>query len=220
MELVTSFQKIDPAFSQSHPFYCLIQVASNNDPEVVPEDSERLLQFIESVTDNILDGIVPQGETQAKHIWALRENIALANNSYGYTLKYDVSLGSDSFYEIVKATRNQYAQSSEFTSQEKEAIRTVGYGHIGDGNLHLNVSIPGHEDKDLQDRLQGTIEPFVMDFVRKARGSVSAEHGVGMQKASFLEYSKSKPMIDYMKRIKNVFDPEGIMNPYKVLPNE
>jgi len=59
-----------------------------------------------------------------------------------------------------------------------------------------------------------------MDFVRRARGSVSAEHGIGSQKTSFLEYSKSKPMIEYMRRIKNVFDPNGIMNPYKVLPAE
>ena len=59
-----------------------------------------------------------------------------------------------------------------------------------------------------------------MNFVKNARGSISAEHGIGFQKASFLEYSKSKPMIEYMRRIKQVFDPNGIMNPYKVLPNE
>ena len=57
-----------------------------------------------------------------------------------------------------------------------------------------------------------------MDFVKEHKGSVSAEHGIGFQKTSFLEYSKSKPMIDYMKKIKHVFDPNGIMNPYKVLP--
>ena len=57
-----------------------------------------------------------------------------------------------------------------------------------------------------------------MGFVKAAKGSVSAEHGVGLQKTSFLEYSKSQPMIEYMKRIKGAFDPNGIMNPYKVLP--
>lgn len=82
------------------------------------------------------------------------------------------------------------------------------------------MSVPGYENKELNDQLSSLVEPFVMDFVRKARGSVSAEHGIGSQKTSFLEYSKSKPMIDYMRRIKTVFDPTGIMNPYKVLPSE
>ena len=59
-----------------------------------------------------------------------------------------------------------------------------------------------------------------MSFVKEHKGSVSAEHGIGSHKVSFLEYSKSKPMIDYMKKIKNVFDPNGIMNPYKVLPQD
>jgi len=78
--------------------------------------------------------------------------------------------------------------------------------------------VPGYENKDLQNRVSKVVEPFVMDYVRNVRGSVSAEHGVGFQKTSFLEYSKSAPMIEYMKRIKQVFDPHGIMNPYKVLP--
>jgi len=95
---------------------------------------------------------------------------------------------------------------------------TTGFGHIGDGNLHLGVSLKGYGDQELKDKVSSIVEPFVMDFVKKARGSVSAEHGVGFQKTSFLEYSKTKPMIEYMKRIKSVFDPNGIMNPYKVLP--
>lgn len=93
-----------------------------------------------------------------------------------------------------------------------------GYGHIGDGNLHLNVTIPGYDNPEFQDKLNNIVEPFVMNFVRHARGSVSAEHGVGFQKSGFLEYSKTQPMIMYMQKIKDVFDPNGIMNPYKVLP--
>ena len=57
-----------------------------------------------------------------------------------------------------------------------------------------------------------------MEYVRHHKGSISAEHGIGLQKTEFLEYSKTRPMIDYMKKIKGVFDPNGIMNPYKVLP--
>ena len=84
----------------------------------------------------------------------------------------------------------------------------------------MNISIPGYNDKELEEKITRVVEEFVMSFVKSVRGSVSAEHGVGLQKTSFLEYSKSKQMIEYMQRIKNVFDPNRIMNPYKVLPNQ
>jgi len=81
-------------------------VASNNDPEVVPEDSERLLDFLGSIDEYIHDGIVPRGETQAREIWDLRENVASACISYGHCLKYDVSLNTKDFNKIVEETRN------------------------------------------------------------------------------------------------------------------
>jgi FAD/FMN-containing dehydrogenase len=94
----------------------------------------------------------------------------------------------------------------------------TGYGHIGDGNVHLNVCTPGYDNHDLRDRLSYAVNSFVFDYVKSVHGSVSAEHGVGLQKASYLHYSKSDEMIACMKGIKGVFDPNGIMNPYKVLP--
>lgn len=94
MDVVLSqFDKTD-VFDQVYPYYSIIEVASNNDPEVVPEDSERLLEFLASIGDYIHDGIVPRGETQAREIWDLRENVANACIRYGYCLKYDVSLNT------------------------------------------------------------------------------------------------------------------------------
>ena len=81
-------------FDKAYPFYSIVEVASNNDPEIVPEDSERLMEFIESISENIHDGIVPQGESQSRQIWDIRENIAVALISYGYSLSYDISLNS------------------------------------------------------------------------------------------------------------------------------
>jgi FAD/FMN-containing dehydrogenase len=92
-----------------------------------------------------------------------------------------------------------------------------GYGHVGDGNLHLNITLPGYLDKELQTKAYGLIDTFVMEYTRDAKGSISAEHGVGLQKPHYLSYSKSPEMIRAMKLIKNAFDPNGIMNPYKVL---
>lgn len=66
-----------------------------------------------------------------------------------------------------------------------------GYGHIGDGNLHLNISIPGYKNEELQDRMEQILEPFVFDEVKAIKGSISAEHGIGFHKSSYLNYSKS-----------------------------
>jgi FAD/FMN-containing dehydrogenase len=71
----------------------------------------------------------------------------------------------------------------------------VGYGHIGDGNLHANISMSTYDDPDLSRRLNDLVDPFFMRFVRDNKGSVSAEHGVGLQKSKYLSYSKSDSMI-------------------------
>ena len=83
-------------------------------------------------------------------VWDLRENVATACVRYGYCLKYDVSLYSKDFYRIVEETRQVVNDSDVFTPSEKEGVLCTGYGHVGDGNLHLNVSIPGYDDQDYQ----------------------------------------------------------------------
>ena len=123
------------------------------------------------------------------------------------------------FYKCVEATKQVIQDSPTLSQQEKDELATTGYGHLGDGNLHLNISVKGYENEDLNTRLNDLIDPFVMSFVRDHKGSVSAEHGIGLQKVPYLNYSKSDDMIRIMKQIKGVFDPNGIMNPYKMFEN-
>jgi FAD/FMN-containing dehydrogenase len=118
----------------------------------------------------------------------------------------------------VEDVRALIQNSPEFSASEKTTILPNGHGHVGDGNLHLNVVLPGYGDKNLQERVKRVIEPFVMDYVRKVSGSVSAEHGIGQQKPGFLHYSKSESMISTMGLIKTALDPNHILNPYKMLP--
>ena len=147
----------------------------------------------------------------------MREQVAPAGVKKGYCLKYDVSLRPQDYYRCVEATRQQIAEATTLSDWEKKNVFTTGYGHVGDGNLHLNMSIPGYEDHDFGNRLNDVVDKFVMEFVRDHKGSVSAEHGIGLQKVPYLNYSKSDDMIRIMKQIKGVFDPNGIMNPYKLL---
>lgn len=100
------------------------------------------------------------------------------------------------------------------TQLGQDAKRVCGYGHLGDGNIHLNITSEKF-DKSLHNK----IEPFVYEWVAKHNGSISAEHGIGFKKRDYLHYSKPNEAIAIMSEIKKLFDPKGILNPYKVLPN-
>jgi D-2-hydroxyglutarate dehydrogenase len=166
----------------------------------------------------VLNGTIAADATQAKQIWYLRESVAgraspIARalitapseglKKAGYTYKYDLSLPLDHFYRLVEVMKERIGSKAT----------VCGYGHVGDCNLHLNISTPkwNQEVFDL-------IEPFVFDYTSKHRGSVSAEHGIGSHKTQFLGHSKSAAAIATMRAIKAAIDPNAIMNPYKVLP--
>ena len=156
----------------------------------------------------IEDGVVAQDSQQSAALWGLREDITIALAQAGHIYKYDFSLPLEHFYEIVEETRLRLKQVDTDTV-------TVGYGHVGDSNVHLNICTP---------RLRGgtpevmnIIEPFVYDFVREKNGSISAEHGLGQMKPDKIFHTKSQTSVDVMTDIKSVFDPNGIMNPYKHL---
>ena len=92
-----------------------------------------------------------------------------------------------------------------------------GFGHLGDGNLHLNVLTPG--DFERRPEVLAAIEPFVYEWIAARRGSISAEHGIGAMKRDVLHLAKSGPMISLMHGVKELLDPRGILNPGKVLPS-
>jgi len=133
---------------------------------------------------------------------------------HGYSLMYDVSLDINNYYECVAKTKEFISQNFSKDCQ----IVTTGFGHVGDGNLHMTISVPGYDDEEFSKKAYELVNTFIMEFTRDSKGSVSAEHGIGYMKPKYLSYSKSPEMINAMKLVKNAFDPNGIMNPYKVLP--
>ena len=160
---------------------------------------------------DIADGVLAADHKQAAALWELRESITPALTAAGYVYKYDVSLPVPRMYELVEATR---ARLQDAGYGEDGGVRPVGFGHLGDGNLHLNVSCSAGECS----HVHALLEPFVFEWVSEAGGSISAEHGVGQHKCSYLHLAKAVPVIDTMRRLKDVLDPHGILNPYKVLP--
>ena len=120
-----------------------------------------------------------------------------------------MSLFIDDFYKLVPIIRERVG----------EDIKVGGYGHVGDGNIHINVTVTGYENETTAKKVQDLLEPYVLEEVARRKGSISAEHGVGFAKAQYLMLSKSDAMIDAMLAIKNSLDPNGIMSPYKVFPH-
>jgi FAD/FMN-containing dehydrogenase len=189
-------------FNESYPFYMLIETSGSHQRH----DEEKLNNFLEKILNEktlVANGTIAQDITQIRSLWKLREGIPESLQKAGAVYKYDVSISLNNFYNLVEDMRNKIGNTGT----------VVGYGHIGDGNLHLNISTPIFDSKILN-----IIEPYVYEWIAKERGSISAEHGIGLAKTKYLSFSKSLLSIQIMKNIKNLLDPNGILNPYKVLP--
>ncbi|KAJ2739130.1 D-lactate ferricytochrome c oxidoreductase [Coemansia sp. BCRC 34301] len=160
------------------------------------------------------DGALAQDDSQIARMWSMREGIPESLGKTGATYKYDVSIPIPVLYDIVGDIAQRLERASLYKPGDlTRPVKLVcGYGHIGDGNLHLNVVA-----EQFEDRVTQIFEPYVYEWVASHRGSISAEHGVGLMKRDYLRYSKSPEMVAYMKRVKDLFDPNHILNPYKVV---
>ena len=184
-----------------HPFYCLIET-SGSDSE---HDNAKLEKFLEHVMSEgiVNDGVLAQDETQAKGLWKWREGIPETLGHWGGVYKYDVSIPIKELYSLVEDTRTRLEEKGLIGDDEsKPVVDVVGYGHMGDANLHLNVATRGFDE-----RVEKALEPFVYEWIQKRQGSISAEHGLGLSKKNYIQYSRSRNMLGLMKRIKDTFDP-------------
>ncbi|KAF7828918.1 D-2-hydroxyglutarate dehydrogenase, mitochondrial [Senna tora] len=185
-----------------HNFYVLIETTGSDEAF----DKQKLEAFLLHAMENelISDGVLAQDINQSSSFWHLREGIPEALMRAGAVYKYDLSIPVDKLYNLVEEMRTRLGN----------VANVVGYGHLGDGNLHLNISAPQYDDKILSQ-----IEPYVYEWTSKHRGSISAEHGLGLMKANEILYSQSRETVQLMASIKNLMDPHKILNPYKVLPH-
>ncbi|XP_066089917.1 D-2-hydroxyglutarate dehydrogenase, mitochondrial isoform X1 [Saccopteryx bilineata] len=187
---------------QESPFYVLVETSGSR----AEHDTEKLSSFLERTLGSglVTDGTVATDQRKVKALWALRERITEALSRDGYVYKYDISLPVDRLYDLVTDVRARLGP---------RAKHVVGYGHLGDGNLHLNVTAEAFSAA-----LLGDLEPYVYEWTAGQQGSVSAEHGVGFKKRSVLGYSKPPEALLLMRQLKTLLDPKGILNPYKTLP--
>jgi len=192
-------------FATKTPFYALLEFEASND-EIA---NEALATFEHCVEQGwVIDGVMSQSQQQLQNLWKLREYLS-ETISHWTPYKNDISVTVSK----VPAFLNEI---DAIVSEHYPDFEVVWYGHIGDGNLHLNILKPEDLPKEEFFAKCATVNKWVFEIVEKYNGSISAEHGVGLVKRDYLAYSRSPVEIDYMKAVKAVFDPNGIMNPGKI----
>ncbi len=159
----------------------------------------------------ITDAAVAESLQQSRQLWHLRESIPLAQAEEGLNLKHDIALPVSAIPAFVAATDAALAHTFP-------GVRLVNFGHLGDGNLHYNVQAPAGQDAAaFLSAHEATVNALVYDAVQAYGGSISAEHGIGALKREELAARKSPVALGLMRRIKQALDPQGVMNPGRVV---
>jgi FAD/FMN-containing dehydrogenase len=196
-------------FTQPYAQYVLLELSDTASGEsldaalhgALAEAAERGL---------VLDAAVAASEAQAQALWALRENIPEAQVHEGKQIKHDISVPISHIAQYIDVTGAELQRAFP-------GVRMVTFGHLGDGNLHYNIAPPAGGDGDAFMARARDVSRVVHDSAAHFGGSISAEHGLGQYKRDEILRYKSPLEMDLMRRIKAALDPQGIMNPGKVL---
>lgn len=151
----------------------------------------------------VADGVLAQDQTQIQELWGCREGVPEHLGHWGGVYKYDLSIPIEDMYQIVNDVRERLTKAGLVGDDESHpVVDVVGYGHMGDSNIHLNIPVRSYDK-----RVEKELEPFVYEWVKAKNGSISAEHGLGIAKKPYIGYSRNETMVGLMKQIKNLFDP-------------
>ncbi|MBH0005071.1 FAD-binding oxidoreductase [Psychrobacter sp. SWN149] len=197
--------QVQEPFESRTKFYTLLEFEAPYEPIM-----DKAMAIFEDCMEQgwVVDGVMSQNLTQAAELWKLREYISETISVFT-PYKNDVSVLISHVPEFIE-------QIDHIVSSNYPDFEVCWFGHIGDGNLHLNILKPENMSKDDFFAECQVVNKHVFETVQKYGGSVSAEHGVGMTKKPYLQYSRSETEIEYLKEVKKVFDPKNIMNRGKI----
>ncbi len=201
---VKHLQAVNPIASPS-PWFVLFEAADANAGAIEDGLGKALEQGL------VTDAAVAQSEAQRKSFWNLRECLSESQKFEGGSIKHDVSVP-------VSALPDFIAAATLAVAKYMPSARVVCFGHMGDGNMHYNVTQPVGMDKDEFHAHWHEMNKVVFAEVLARKGSISAEHGIGRLKAPDMPHIKSPLEMELMRGIKNLLDPKGILNPGRVLP--
>jgi FAD/FMN-containing dehydrogenase len=199
---------IDP-LDRPYAHYCLIEFTS-------PDASGRLGERVEAILEAalasglVLDAAIAASEAQRRALWHIREHIPEAQKRDGGGIKHDVSVPVSSVAAFIEEARAA-------CEARLPGLRVLAFGHVGDGNVHFNLCRPPGADAAAFQARWGEFNRIVHDIVARLGGSISAEHGIGRLKREELGHYASPLALELMRRVKQALDPQGIMNPGKVI---
>ncbi len=197
----------DP-LSAGSPWYVLLEAAGVEQLDLNRSVETSLATAMQS--GMATDAVIASNETQRSALWALRENLSEAQKSEGASIKHDVSVP-------ISAIPSFLQRATAAVLAVVPGARPVSFGHIGDGNIHFNFSAPKDRSPDAFLAHWDEIQRIVHDIVHEFGGSISAEHGIGVQKRDQLPRYKSALEMELMRTLKRALDPKNILNPGKVI---
>ncbi len=196
--------------SAAHDWYVLLELSAGDAGGGLRAALERLLE--QALEDGLIhDAAVAASSAQARAMWRLRETVNEAQKPEGGSIKHDVSIPVSRVPDFI-------AQATAAVEKELPGIRVVAFGHVGDGNIHYNLSQPVGADRAAYLARWHEFNRIVHDIVTAMNGSISAEHGIGQLKREELAHYRSPIEIGLLRTIKQAIDPKGLMNPGKVVP--
>jgi FAD/FMN-containing dehydrogenase len=198
VELVCAVQGLPPPFARRHEVYVLLEAADHTDP------THALGEVVGALHD-VRDVAVATDSPRRAELWAYRELHTMAINSLGPPHKLDVTVPVRRLADFIPDVRATVASVDP-------GAHTWLFGHVADGNIHVNVTGV--------DASTTRVDDAVLRLVAAYRGSISAEHGIGTAKKPWLHLSRSADEIAAFRRIKTAFDPEGILNPNTLIPDD
>ena len=211
--LVRHMDATDPMETAYH-WHILMECSSSLDR--LHLDLENLFQQIMETAmeqELVLDGVIASSEQQRDNLWALRENLSEVQKFEGGSIKHDISVPVSKIPEFLE-------KATAAVEQAIPGIRPVPFGHIGDGNIHFNLTQPEGADKAAYLDRWEEVNKIVHDIVHGLDGSISAEHGIGRLKVEELTRYKSPLALDLMRKLKKTLDPANILNPGRIVQND
>ncbi|HBE92015.1 MAG TPA: FAD-binding oxidoreductase, partial [Gammaproteobacteria bacterium] len=186
----------------NHAFYVLLESTGGHEESDRIRFEGALEEAFES--ELIVDAVISQSKQQRENLWSIRDDIEGLTQKLMPSIVFDISLGIQQMDDYVDEVRKQL-------TERWPDSRMVVFGHLGDGNIHLVITVGSHEPAEVH-----AVESIVYEALGRRQGVISAEHGIGVDKREFLKHSRSANEIALMKKLKHALDPKGILNPGKI----
>ena len=203
---------IEDPLQEASAWYVLVELASGRADGTLQENLE---EFLTAAVEHglVSDAALAANERQAQAFWAIREGVVEAQKFEGGSIKHDISVAVSKVPDFI-------SRATALVEDMVPGIRPVPFGHVGDGNIHFNLSQPIGADREAYLARWEEINQAVHELVVGMGGSISAEHGIGRVKLAENARFKSPVELDLMRAVKQALDPKGLMNPGKVIGTE